>query len=67
MTQADTQLASNGGSEIAEWYMRNAKRLNVKYVIWGQRIWNPSRDGAARSWATWRLQSDKGGITINHW
>lgn len=46
--------------------MKHAGPLKVKYVIWGQRIWNPSRDKLA-PWGKWRVQPNKGGITINHW
>jgi hypothetical protein len=46
--------------------MKNRKKLKLKYVIWGQRIWNPSRD-KQKSWSKWRLQRDLGSITKNHW
>lgn len=47
--------------------MNNAARYKVKYVIWGQRIWNPTRDGAPRPWIKWRSMPNRGSITQNHW
>jgi len=35
------------GREIAEWVMNNRGTLKLKYVIWGQKIWNPSRDAVS--------------------
>lgn len=54
------------GQEIAEWIRDNRASLNLKYVIWGQRIWSPARD-AVKPWAEWRSQPDLGSITLNHW
>ena len=48
--------------------MQNYGSLQLKYVMWGQKIWNPSRD-ALGPWTGWRDQSpkDRGGNTNNHW
>ena len=46
--------------------MRNRAGLNLKYIIWGQKIWNPSRD-AVGPWTGWRGMEDRGSITANHW
>ncbi|GKT51468.1 uncharacterized protein ColSpa_11649 [Colletotrichum spaethianum] len=54
------------GKEIAEWVMNNRNALNLKYVIWGQRIWNPSQD-SVKSWSSWRSMEDRGDFTANHW
>ncbi|EER25524.1 hypothetical protein D8B26_000167 [Coccidioides posadasii str. Silveira] len=54
------------GRAIAEWVMKNRRSLKLKYVIWGQRIWNPSRDRVA-PWNKWRKMEDRGSITQNHW
>ncbi|KAL2138128.1 hypothetical protein VTI28DRAFT_7402 [Corynascus sepedonium] len=54
------------GREIAEWAMNNRDTLNLKYVIWGQRIWNPSVDGV-KGWTSWRAMEDRGDVTQNHW
>ena len=58
---------SKEGHEIAVWIMNNYQRLGVKYIIWGQRIWNPSRDGAPKPWSQWRKMEDRGSIHENHW
>ncbi|KAJ9656580.1 hypothetical protein H2201_008492 [Coniosporium apollinis] len=57
--------ATTSGREIAEWVMNNRAALNLKYVIWGQRIWSPS-DGV-RPWTSWDDMEDRGDITQNHW
>ncbi|KAF2871152.1 hypothetical protein BDV95DRAFT_607427 [Massariosphaeria phaeospora] len=57
--------ATISGRQIAEWVMNNRGTLNLKYVIWGQRIWNPSDSVGA--WTTWRDMEDRGDITQNHW
>lgn len=46
--------------------MNNRGRLSLKYVIWGQKIWNPSRD-AVKPWSQWRAMEDRGSVTANHW
>lgn len=46
--------------------MNNRAALNLKYVIWGQRIWNPSRDSVG-PWTGWRGMEDRGDVTQNHW
>ena len=46
--------------------MRNRSGMNLKYIIWGQKIWHPSVD-AVMSWTSWRTMEDRGSITQNHW
>lgn len=58
--------ATMAGIQMAEWIMNNRASLNLKYVIWGQRIWNPSQD-SVRPWTQWRAMEDRGDITQNHW
>ncbi|KAL9026336.1 MAG: hypothetical protein Q9196_004986, partial [Gyalolechia fulgens] len=58
-------VRTDSGRPIAEWVMNNRGTLNLKYVIWGQRIWNPSSDGV-KPWSSWRLMEDRGSITANH-
>ncbi|KAK4150199.1 peptidase M24, structural domain-containing protein [Chaetomidium leptoderma] len=53
------------GRQIAEWVMNNRGTLNLKYVIWGQKIWNPSVDGV-KAWTSWRDMEDRKSITQNH-
>lgn len=48
------------GDAIANWAIKNGAKLGVKYVIWRQRIYNLSRP-------SWRVMSDRGGITANHY
>ncbi|MEV4100950.1 hypothetical protein AB0J42_11845 [Nonomuraea sp. NPDC049649] len=48
------------GQEIAEWAVKNARRLGIMYVIYRQRIWHVRRGG-------WRVMTDRGGTTANHY
>ncbi|TMR07876.1 hypothetical protein ETD86_50205 [Nonomuraea turkmeniaca] len=48
------------GDQIANWAIKNAKRLGIMYIIYRQRIWHV-RTGA------WRTMSDRGGNTANHY
>ncbi|KAK3295266.1 peptidase M24, structural domain-containing protein [Chaetomium fimeti] len=59
-------VPTSSGRQIAEWVMNNRSTLKLKYVIWGQRIWNPSVDGV-KPWTKWRAMEDRGDITQNHW
>jgi len=59
-------MATMSGEEIATWVMDNRASLSLKYVIWGQRIWNPSLD-SVQPWSSWRTMEDRGDITQNHW
>ncbi|KAI9777080.1 MAG: hypothetical protein M1816_004918 [Peltula sp. TS41687] len=54
------------GRAIAEWVMKNRSELQLKYVIRGQKIWNPSTD-EVKSWLQWRQMEDRGSTTQNHW
>jgi hypothetical protein len=54
--------AGNGtGDALAAYVQEHAAELDVKYVIWHQRIWSPAR--AAEGW---RLMPDRGSPTANH-
>jgi hypothetical protein len=56
--------------------MKNHEKLKVKYVMWGQRMWE---DGvtAEKPWSQWPYQKcttikncvngDRGDNTANHW
>ncbi|RPA92699.1 hypothetical protein L873DRAFT_1817221 [Choiromyces venosus 120613-1] len=55
------------GQTIAEWTMNNHARLMVKYIIWGQKIWNVEVDKTPRAWSQWRAMEDRGSDTANHW
>ncbi len=63
---SSVQQATLSGIDMAEWAMNNRAALNLKYVIWGQKIWSPSQD-SVRSWDSWRTMADSGDITQNHW
>jgi len=49
--------------------MNNQAALDVKYVMWGQKIWTKSVDGSTKPWENWRhaVPYDRGSITANHW
>lgn len=47
------------GDEIADFTMKNKDDLDVKYIIWKQRIWTPSR-------GEWKKMGDRGDDTQNH-
>ena len=49
------------GYEIANWSKKNAKSLNVLYVVWRQHIWNTQRDREG-----WRFMADRGDDSSNH-
>jgi hypothetical protein len=55
---------------MARYLVENAEALNTDCVIWLQRIWNSSRDGAWKG-ETWEENSkqmeDRGDITQNHY
>lgn len=49
------------GDEVAKYVIDNHEALNVKYVIWYQRIYNFEKDDPS-----WRDMEDRGGDTANH-
>lgn len=50
------------GNEVATFLMKNAKALSIKYLIWEQKIWNPSKD----PYGKWRDMKSRGTITADH-
>ncbi|KAI1911961.1 hypothetical protein LOZ66_004446 [Ophidiomyces ophidiicola] len=54
------------GRAIGEWAVKYRFALNLKYVIWGRKIWNPTLDPPS-GWEDWRLMEDRGSDTQNHW
>ncbi len=52
-------VSSALGDSIANWAIANSGDLNIKYVIWKQRIWMPGR--------SWKGMGDRGSITQNHY
>ena len=78
---ADIWPTNNNGDQVAQYIMEHASELNVSYIIWNQRIWNPSphyqgdRQGSASnpngdpsslSPSQWDLMDDRGNNTQNH-
>lgn len=59
------QVRTESGREIAEWVMKNRDTLNLKYVIWGQKIWEVGDD--VTPWSGWSPMENRGSITANHW
>lgn len=66
MCSSAAGVRTDAGRPMAEWMMNNRGSLKLKYVIWGQRIWNPSQD-AVKPWSSWRVMEDRGSVTQNHW
>lgn len=54
----DVMVTGSRGDQVAEWLQQNASSLNIKYVIWKQRIWHPG--------GTWEPMEDRGDPTQNH-
>ncbi|HIZ97557.1 MAG TPA: hypothetical protein H9805_03140 [Candidatus Janibacter merdipullorum] len=51
-------VTGSRGDQIAAWLQQNASSLNIKYVIWKQRIWHPG--------GGWEPMEDRGDPTQNH-
>lgn len=60
------QVRTESGEAIAEWVMNHRTELGLKYVIWGQRIWD-IRNDQLKPWVQWDHMEDRGSITANHW
>ncbi|MGO1916620.1 MAG: ligand-binding protein SH3 [Brevibacterium aurantiacum] len=54
----DIMITGATGDRIADYLIKNSGALNVKYVIWEQRIWNPG--------SGWSSMEDRGSPTDNH-
>jgi hypothetical protein len=46
--------------------MNRHEALDVKYVIWGQKIWIASGN-RRKPWTQWKPMEDRGSDTANHW
>lgn len=55
----DIMISGSTGDRIADYLIKNHSALNVKYVIWKQRIWMPST-------GSWKSMEDRGSATANH-
>jgi hypothetical protein len=58
----DFMTSSSLGNAIAEYLRANAGTLNVRNIIWAQRIWSSERASEG-----WRPMSDRGSATANHY
>ncbi|WP_338751123.1 hypothetical protein [Janibacter alittae] len=55
----DIMVSGARGDQVAAWLQQNAGSLNIKYVIWKQRIWRPG--------SSWSAMEDRGSATANHY
>jgi hypothetical protein len=55
----DIMCSTAEGNEIASFLQANAGTLNIKYLIWRQRIWYPG--------GSWKGMEDRGSATANHY
>ena len=53
------------GDEIATYFMNNADRYGIDYMIWRQRIWRAGSE-EPKPIEAWRQMSNRGGDTANH-
>ncbi|WP_457252736.1 hypothetical protein [Pedococcus sp. P5_B7] len=55
----DIMCSTAEGNEIASFLQAHAGELNIKYLIWRQRIWYPG--------GSWQGMEDRGSATANHY
>jgi hypothetical protein len=55
----DIMCSTTEGNAIASFLQANAAELNIKYLIWRQRIWYPG--------GSWQGMADRGSATANHY
>lgn len=53
--------AKERGDALAQWCIQHASEYGIMYIIWQQRFYD------MRTGAGWRMMSDRGGITANHY
>jgi hypothetical protein len=58
----DIMVSGSYGQQIADWLLANASSLQIRDIIYAQRIWTPDR--AAEGW---RYMEDRGSTTANHY
>ncbi|MEN3534559.1 hypothetical protein AAH991_05550 [Microbispora sp. ZYX-F-249] len=54
-------VAKERGDALAQWCIQHASEYGIMYIIWQQRFYD------MRTGAGWRMMSDRGGITANHY
>lgn len=55
----DIMVSGSRGDQVAAWLQQNAGSLNIKYLIWEQRMWRPG--------SSWSYMEDRGSTTANHY
>ena len=55
----DIMCSTTEGDAVAAFLQAHAGELNIKYLIWKQRIWYPG--------GTWEWMEDRGSVTQNHY
>lgn len=55
----DIMVTGSRGDQVNAWLQQNAGSLNIKYIIWQQRIWFPNGSS--------KMMSDRGSATQNHY
>jgi hypothetical protein len=58
----DIMISGSYGQQIADWLRANAGTLQIRDIIYAQRIWTPEQASAG-----WRYMSDRGSTTANHY
>jgi hypothetical protein len=58
----DIMISGEVGWQIAEWLRANAAQLQIRDIIYSQRIWTPDQASAG-----WRYMEDRGSPTANHY
>ncbi len=58
----DIMVSGSYGQQIADWLRANASSLQIRDIIYAQKIWTPDR--AAEGW---RSMEDRGSTTANHY
>lgn len=53
---------SSKGDRVAQYFLTNAGKYGVHYIIWKQKIYNVTE----RASEGWRAMPDRGGVTANH-
>ncbi|MBB4918562.1 coiled-coil domain-containing protein [Streptosporangium saharense] len=56
-----TAEAKERGDRLAQWAIDHGRDIGIMYIIWQQRYYD------IRTGTGWRMMSDRGGITANHY
>jgi uncharacterized protein YraI len=58
----DIMVSGELGWQIAEWLRANASQLQIRDIIYSQKIWTPDQASSG-----WRYMEDRGSTTANHY